>query len=721
MRPFALLLAVILMIAIAPDTAASSAAQPEQAGDYSALTEDLERVRQALGIPGMAAAVVQDRQLVWSSGFGYADVGGRIEAGPNTPFGLASVTKPVAATLIMQLVEDGTIALDEPVATYGVDVAGSAGVTVRHLLTHTSEGEPGTTHNYNGNRYGWLGGVVEGATGRTFADLLGEQILVPLEMTDTALNPLNAWDSESLRGLEELRRALGWGDSFEHYPDVYSRLAEPYQFDDDYGITAGMYHLTHSPSAGLNSSVVDLARFDIALDDGLLLGDAARRQMLSPLVATAPGRTDLAYGLGWYVQDYGGTELIWHTGRWAPSTSALYLKIPSADLTFIVLANTDNLTVPFPGIGSGDITHSTPALTFLHHLLFPHDRGYELPSIDWDGDEAALTAQLKAVNDEASLRFLELELWSYRQAYASSGQYDQVAVLTKVSQTVYPYSNLRRNPTFTSTAEKYPVVAPIMGVRTFLIVSKGVVAWSVVVVASLVWMVVRLFRATGKRVRETLIWLAATALVGPVAPLLHRRKAVESLRSPDATAVACTSLFCIAGYGVAWAVAVFILLGLGNDASPVAILGSTLLIPLMVGLLLNRVPTLMKAGIRPYRRAISRGLVGELITVSLVFAVFFPLTLYFDNRLLSMIPYPTSPYFGAMMSILALGGLVVLLPLEYVMARRGWIVGSATPVESSRMSPTAVTTPTIRNAWWLLLTTVGIMVVSIGWAGSSFG
>jgi CubicO group peptidase (beta-lactamase class C family) len=54
---------------------------------------------------GMSAAVVQDQELIWASGFGYVDVENQIAAGPDTPYGLASVTKPVAAVLIMQLVE----------------------------------------------------------------------------------------------------------------------------------------------------------------------------------------------------------------------------------------------------------------------------------------------------------------------------------------------------------------------------------------------------------------------------------------------------------------------------------------------------------------------------------------------------------------------------------------------------------------------------------------
>jgi CubicO group peptidase (beta-lactamase class C family) len=151
-------------------------------------------------------------------------------------------------------------------------------------------------HNYNGNRYSYLGDVIERAIGRSFSNLLGERVLVPLAMTDTALNPISSWGDGSGAGFEDFRRALGWGQSFDHYPDVYERLAHPYQFDDDYSIIPGMSHLTHSPVAGGISSAADLATFDIALEEGLLLDDAALQEMLTPAVPTLPGRSDLGYG-----------------------------------------------------------------------------------------------------------------------------------------------------------------------------------------------------------------------------------------------------------------------------------------------------------------------------------------------------------------------------------------------------------------------------------------
>lgn len=665
----------------------------------------------------MAAAVVSEGEEVWSAGFGFADVGEQIAASPNTPFGLASVTKPIAATLVMQLVEAGTLDLDALVSSYGVDMPSSEGVTVRHLLTHTSEGTPGSVHNYNGDRYGYLGGVIESATGRTFSDLLGEKVLGPLGMTDTAVNPLNYWGGTSLEGLEEFGRALGWGESFEHYPDVYDRLAKPYQFNDDYEIIPGKYHLSHSPAAGAISSVSDLAKFDIGLEAGVLLDDAAKTEMLSPAVPTVPGRTDLAYGLGWYVQDFDGLRLNWHTGRWPPSTSALYLKVPELNLTFVVLANTDNLTVPFSGIGSGDISRSLLALTFFRHFVFPQQHGYELPAVDWLLGEEELASQLSSVDLEAATVALERELWSYRQAFASSGRFDRAAALAAVAQKAFPGSPMRFDQSFTQTAGKTPIEASLPSARSFGVTSQLILMWLIVVAISLLAMVVRLIRTEAPVSWESGIWLIATLLLGPFAVAAHWAEKRREAAAPIERAV-CASLFAVAGYSAAWTVAVMLLLRGDADPNPLVILGATILLPIVIGLLAIRAPLLRRSGVVGYGPAARRGILVELITWSLGLAVFFPATLYVDNRWLSIIPHPTSPYFGAMISITAVMGTVVLVPLHLLLERRGFTVW---PTSGAAGGDGGLSLPRMRDSWWLLLATVATMVAALAFAGSTFG
>ena len=116
----------------------------------------LEELRQYLKIPGFSAAIVQNQELVWTNGFGYADVEKKVATTPDTPYHLASLTKPFAATIIMQLAEKGVLSLDDPVSEYGIDIESSGVVKVKHLLNMTSEGNPGESYRYNGDRFALL-------------------------------------------------------------------------------------------------------------------------------------------------------------------------------------------------------------------------------------------------------------------------------------------------------------------------------------------------------------------------------------------------------------------------------------------------------------------------------------------------------------------------------------------------------------------------------------
>jgi CubicO group peptidase (beta-lactamase class C family) len=140
----------------------------------------LEELGEMLKLPGFSAAVVKDQELVWAEGFGFADLENRVAVTPNTPFHLASLTKPFAAAILMQLVEEGLLDLDDPVSEYGVDIESPGVIRVRHLLSMTSEGVPGRGYRYNGDRFGRLSQVIERAADRSFQELLFERIVEPL-------------------------------------------------------------------------------------------------------------------------------------------------------------------------------------------------------------------------------------------------------------------------------------------------------------------------------------------------------------------------------------------------------------------------------------------------------------------------------------------------------------------------------------------------------------
>lgn len=668
---------------------------------------DLETIRQALKIPGMSVVVVKNQEVIFAQGFGYADLENQVPASPDTPYGLASVTKPVAAVIIMQLVELGLVDLDAPVAQYGVEMDNPA-ITVRHLLTHTSEGVLGTVHDYNGSRYAYLGGVMEGAAGKTFAALLSKRVLLPLGMQNTALNPINSWGGALLSGTEDFTRNLGLGMTFQHYPGVYAHLAKPYQFDSDYDLIPGMYQLYHNPGAGLISSVTDLAKFDIALDQGLLLGEAAKAEMFSPAYSTYNHQPDLMYGLGWYVQEFEGHRLLWHTGRWAPSTSALYLKVPDENLTLIVLANTDNLTVPFYSVGCcGDISKSTLALTLFRHFIYPRHNEAELPVINWEASQAELTRQLRSVEDPVVRVFLERELWSFRQVYASVGRQDQVEKLHRVSFQAFPNSSFRKDELFTNLPGQYPIIPPAVPASAYVWISRGIALWFFLVFISVIWMALRLGRVKHIFRWDGFVWLLATLFLGPIALRVHALTHQKSLEKQRLAWGA--SVLIISGYTLAWVLAITFLKNWGSDPHPLIILSVTYLTPLLVGLFFIRVPLLASQVDTTWGRVTSRALLSEIITLNLGFSVLFPLTMVFNQKLFTTIPHPSSPFFWGMISFIAAVGLVILFPLNVWLIQHEYRI----PADAFPGSTRDLKQPILRNSWGVLLTTTIILIGSI--------
>jgi CubicO group peptidase (beta-lactamase class C family) len=267
--------------------------------------------------------------------------------GTNTVFHLASLTKPFAAAILLQLVESGKLDLDTPVTKFGIKFTNSKAITVRHVLSHTSEGQPGTTYKYSGARFRQLDKVIEKLTEHSFAAEVGTRVLEPLHLGDTSPNP----------EVPDACRSAG------RSPEEFMvRLAKGYQPD---GKTPQAYPKGVSSSAGLVATAADVARFSIAWDQNQLLKHETKT--LAYTAARRKGGTSLAYGLGWFVFEKNGRKLIWHYGWW-DGISALIVKVPEQTLTFVLLANSDMLSRPFNLGGDSNVYRSAFASAFLKTL-----------------------------------------------------------------------------------------------------------------------------------------------------------------------------------------------------------------------------------------------------------------------------------------------------------------------------------------------------------------
>lgn len=400
---------------------------------YARFEAELESIRQKSMVPGFSAAIVKDQQVTWAAGFGYADLEKQVEATPSTAYPLASLTKPFAAAIIMQLVEDGTLSLDDPITDYGVDFSSDGVIELRHVLSHTSHGMPGEEYRYNGDRFADLGYLVRNASGRSFRELLNARILEPLEMNNTAPNPISMGDDF----LDVFRI---WMDADN--TRVYRATAKPYRLDQEYKLVKSGCPDFFTPAAGLISTVLDIAKFDIAMDQNILLEQETKVQMFTP--TTSNNGSELPYGIGWFTQEYKDQPLIWHYG-WQPSCgSSLILKIPDEEITFIVLANSDNLSRPYR-LGSGEVLaiDSILALAFYKTFVFEPQYSLVVPQIDWEADESDLVAQLQEVENENVNEILQRELLSYRKLFHSVGRVDQAEKLRNVYEKVFMNNEAR--------------------------------------------------------------------------------------------------------------------------------------------------------------------------------------------------------------------------------------------------------------------------------------
>ena len=166
-----------------------------------------EHIRRRLcdvGVPGLAIALIRDGQVVWTQGYGVANVFTRRPVTAESIFEVASISKPIAAYAALQLVDRGMISLDEPVASYLQEPwlpssPQANAITLRHLLSHSAgltnrvdvvdkriAFEPGSRFSYSGVGYIYLQQVIESVTGDSLERVASELVFSPLSRAAAA-------------------------------------------------------------------------------------------------------------------------------------------------------------------------------------------------------------------------------------------------------------------------------------------------------------------------------------------------------------------------------------------------------------------------------------------------------------------------------------------------------------------------------------------------------
>jgi CubicO group peptidase (beta-lactamase class C family) len=313
-----------------------AAARPAPTGeiDFAALDAAVKAQKSKHGLPGVALAIVEGDEIVYSKGYGSAGPGRPMTA--RTRMLIGSQSKSFTALAIAQLAERGMLDLNTPVQSiipwFRVADEGASGkITITHLLHHTSglsdsgydvvlpaDATPeeavrslagarltapvGAKHQYFNTGYSVLAYIVELVSGETYSEYIQTHILAPLRMDASTADPLAAED-------------LAQG---------YSRL---------FGFPVPMHEQIPAYAVGegyIVSTAEDLARYAIAVksDGGGLVSAATMDRILAP----GPG----SYGLGWMIADNGAK--IFHGG--ANQTFRTEVNIyPGLDRAFTLLSN----------------------------------------------------------------------------------------------------------------------------------------------------------------------------------------------------------------------------------------------------------------------------------------------------------------------------------------------------------------------------------------------
>jgi CubicO group peptidase (beta-lactamase class C family) len=293
-------------------------------------------------VPGIGIAVIQHGQVVKAQGYGLATLELRVPVSTETMFQSGSLGKQFTATAVMLQVEDGKLALSDPLTKFFPDAPPAwRNITVRHLLTHTSgipdytegvvdlrkdytedelskfafglplEFPAGSRWNYSNTGYVLLGIIVHKVSGSFYGDVLATRVFKPLGMT-------------TARVINEA--------------DIIPNRAAGYQLENGEVKNQDWVapKLNTTADGSLYFSLRDLIAWDAGVRSHAILKPESWAQILTPVQLTS-GKT-YPYGFGWFLEERGGKPLQHHSGSWQ-GFKTQFSRFIGDDLSIVVLAN----------------------------------------------------------------------------------------------------------------------------------------------------------------------------------------------------------------------------------------------------------------------------------------------------------------------------------------------------------------------------------------------
>jgi CubicO group peptidase (beta-lactamase class C family) len=335
------------------------AAQTKIPTEFEGPRKSLQAVVDRSVAPSVTVAVARDERIIWNEAFGWADRERRREATTETPYSIASVTKPITATAIMLLSDRGKLSLDDPVTRHAPlterpGVSRPDDVTIHRTLGHIAGfpvhyqyfyedqtarpasfkqtmrcfgaevDAPGLRYSYSNLGFEALRAVVEHASGESFRNFLAREIFLPLGMRHSSVveEPAQAKDA-----------AVRYGSDGKPLP---------------------FYRTDHPGASAVYATAADLVRFG-QFHAGAAPG-VLRRESVAAMQRAGLGN----YGLGWSVNpDWHGRLVAYHSGA-MPGVAATLWVVPAERISIAVIAN--QMGAPVNGI-AGEILQRLLATT----------------------------------------------------------------------------------------------------------------------------------------------------------------------------------------------------------------------------------------------------------------------------------------------------------------------------------------------------------------------
>jgi len=326
------------------------------------LQNAIEAYRKKTGIPGISVAIVWDDGRAWAGATGRADIAARRQMTTGTALAFASVSKTFTAAVVLQLVDEGRVALDKPAAAYLPGYRLDRRITVRMLMDHRSslpdffsnakidralQGDktatwtpertwkyvpahrpkPGTIYDYSNTNYLLLGELVERVTGNPLAAEVRERLLDPFQL-DTA------WYQ-----IAEKPRAKG-ATGYRLLRTATAATVKPVAGRS----TVMPFRSVVSAAAGAGSiagTATDAARWMQAFGSGNAFSAKSFRAMVADAKLTRAMHAKVTYGLGVQLLTIEGHRTLGHSGRYVGfQNSVRYLRGPGISIAVLTNQNT---------------------------------------------------------------------------------------------------------------------------------------------------------------------------------------------------------------------------------------------------------------------------------------------------------------------------------------------------------------------------------------------